>query len=233
MATVLFLIMLGAHAGADATARTAGDLCPLSLGRTAATATRRPAPGRGPPTRRPAVAALAHHRQLRAAHGGGHRGALPDLRDDRQLAARPGPAGAAAAATLPHRPAVVALRHGLDAGQLSKYMTTSAIMTVIIVVGPAGHLDPGRLRLRLPALPVQAHPLRPLPDHADDPLRGHVHHQPRHRHLAALVQHLRRAVRALPRHGLRHLPAAPGLPADPAATCRRRPRSTATGTGAS
>ena len=115
-------------------------------------------------------------------------------------------------------------------GQMSKYMATSAIMTATIVVGQLVDLHPGRLRLRLPALPLQADAVRGLPGHADDPARGHVHHQPRHHHLAALVQLLRRAGDPVPRHRVRHLPAAPGLPADPAATCRRRPSSTATAT---
>ena len=102
-----------------------------------------------------------------------------------------------------------------NGGQMSKYMATSAIMTAIIVVGPARDLGAGRLRLRLLDLPVQADALRGLPGHADDPARGHLHHQPRHHHLAALVQHLRGAVDPVPRHRVRHLPAAPGLPADP------------------
>ena len=100
-------------------------------------------------------------------------------------------------------------------GSMSKYMATSADHDGDHRGRAAGDVDPRRLRLRLPALPVQAHALRRLPGHADDPARGDVHHESRHGHVVALVQQLRGPVHPVPRHGLRHLPHAPGVPADP------------------
>ena len=63
-----------------------------------------------------AQTAAAHHRQLHHPHRGGRRRALPDLRDDRQFAAYPGPARPAAAPARPDPSAVARLHGGVDHG---------------------------------------------------------------------------------------------------------------------
>ena len=47
-----------------------------------------------------------------------------------------------------------------DVGDLDQKIIVSAVVTVIIVVGPAHHLDPRGLRLRLPRVPVPARAVR-------------------------------------------------------------------------
>ena len=55
-------------------------------------------------------------------------------------------------------------------GNLGTYLRNSGIQTVIIVERAADHVDPRRLCLRVPRVPVQADTVRRLPDDADDPL---------------------------------------------------------------
>ena len=191
----------------------------------------RAGPGGGRATPRPGT--VAHGRQLHPADGLRRHHPVPDLHHDRELAALPGPARPPAAAAVPDRPAVARLQRGVE---------RRADVEVRDDVGdhdgdhrgrPAGHLGAGRLRLRLPDLPVQAHALRALPGHAHDPARGDLHHQPRHHHLAGVVQHLRRArrSRSWPPGSASSCCARPSCRSR--ATCRRRPSSTATATGAS
>ena len=101
-------------------------------------------------------------------------------------------------------------------GQMSKYVATSAIMTAIIVVGQLVTSILAAYAFAFLRFPFKRTLFAICLVTLMIPLRGHLHHQPRHGHLPALVQHLRGAVHPLPRHRVRHLPAAPGLPADPA-----------------
>ena len=193
MATVLFLIMLGLTLLQMRLPGTAGDLCQLTCSKPRAP---EPTPAAAAPAAPARRGTVAHGRQLHPADRRRHRRPLPDLRHHRQLAAPTRPAGPPAAPALPDQPAVARLHRGLERradvevhGDLGHHDGDHRGR-------PAGHLRPGRLRLRLPPLPAQAHALRGLPGHADDPARGHLHHQPRHHHLAGLVQHLRGARRS-------------------------------------
>ena len=79
---------------------------------------------------------------------------------------------------------------------MSKYMATSAIMTAIIVAGQLVTSVLAAYAFAFLTFPFKRTLFVRLPGHADDPARGDLHHQPRHHHLAALVQHLRRACRS-------------------------------------
>ena len=87
---------------------------------------------------------------------------------------------------------------------------------------PARHLDPGRLRLRLPRVPVPACPVRGVHGHADAAHRGDADPQRRHDPGLGPAQQLPRAGRAVPRHRVRHLPHPPGVPRHPPRPARRR-----------
>ena len=131
MATVLFLILLGLDAPADALLGTAGELCPLTC----------PPPAEAPAARRRAGAAQA--RGDGCARIGSYTlltvGAIiilfpiyvtivNSLLPPDQLVHQPPP-------LFPTNPQWHDYSAAWNAGQMSKYMATSAIMTAIIVVG--------------------------------------------------------------------------------------------------
>ena len=116
---------------------------------------------------------------------------------------------------------------------MGTYLKNSFIVTIIITVGQVRHRDPRGLRVRVPRVPVQADPVRRVPRHVDGAVRGHDRHQRHHDQRPRAVQHLRGARRAVPRHRLRRVPDAPGVPDRCRTSCATPPRSTATGTGAS
>ena len=101
-------------------------------------------------------------------------------------------------------------------GSMSKYMATSAIMTVAIVVGQLVTSILAAYAFAFLRFPFKRTLFVLCLATLDDPARGDLHHQSRHRHLPALVQLLRRPRRPVPRHGLRHLLVTPGLLADSA-----------------
>ena len=99
---------------------------------------------------------------------------LPGLRDGRRLAAQ--------ADQLVANPPVLFPTHPQFSNYSSSAFTTFDMGVYLRELGhpdghhrdrPAGDLDPRRLRLRVPALPVPPDPLPRRPRHRDDPLRDH------------------------------------------------------------
>ena len=117
-------------------------------------------------------------------------------------------------------------------GTWPTYLKNSFIVTVDHHRRAGRHRDPRRVRVRVPRVPVQAHAVRRVPRDADGAVRGHDRHQRHDDQRPRLVQHLRRARGAVPRHRLRRVPDAPGVPQVPR-DLRTPPRSTATATGGS
>src|SRR5664280_863615 len=225
----------GAGAHPDPPARTAGDLWELtcrsrrwrrgsprpcsslpaswswrySSGSPAVTARRAaPAGHQGqplPPARRP-----RRHRPL------------PDLHHRGQLAAGPRPDRSTAAAALPDPPGVVDLCDGVDQ-RASRALPHEQLHRHRGDRGrDAGHVDRGGLRLRVLGVPLQTHHLRGLPGHHDGADRGHLLHQPPDGGEPRVVQLVPGAHRPVPRHRVRGVPHAPGVPRAPRRAAGRR-----------
>ena len=103
-------------------------------------------------------AALAHVRPLRGARCFAAVIVLFPIYSAVVVAIQPAPA-------LLHWPGVLlptditlgTFREAFDQGDLGQYLRNSVIQSSLITVGQVDDLDPGRLRVRLPALPGQAH----------------------------------------------------------------------------
>ena len=120
---------------------------------------------------------------LRAADAPRGDRAVPDLHHGRELVARAATQIAARPPTLfPSRPAVGQRTATRGTRALSaRTCATASSSPCIIVAGQLVTSILAGVRVRVPRVPVQADHLRAVPRDADDPVRGRVLHEPRHR----------------------------------------------------
>ena len=96
----------------------------------------------------------------------------------------------------PVHPQLGLLRQGLDRRAPGLYLRNSVIQTTIIVTGQLVTSVLAAYAFAFLRVPASAGRCSWSSSPPHDPLRGHHHHQPRHRQLAGVVQHLRGPDRA-------------------------------------
>ena len=106
-------------------------------------------------------------------------------------------------------------------GHLGRYLFNSFVVAVIVTVAQVTSAVLAAYAFAFLDFPGRERVLRAVPRHAAGAARGDARGQLRHRRRARLVELLPGPGRAVPRDGVRHVPAAPGVP-DAAARSARR-----------